>query len=481
MNLIDKFPQQLSLRDAITIRQGINSTDQLPLLPYVILEKVMMSDIRCRSCLYQNTTSQSERSSDSDSDDEDDGRIHPVDCLLAVIHCCDNILRQAVMNKLSLCQLAVPLLLPNPVDGSVSFLLWSLRSLFRGWKSLKHGGKECQIVDYQGPIVSFLRLGESRSSKSNILNNVIGGQEYFFNWDCEGGNCERNFVDGLVELCCYYPTGKDADFYSDAIIFLNLRGNAQLYPRQVEFLQKISVLSVVLITEGNIDEDSIRILHKFSAAPGGIVLLLDEGKGKKATICKENRKKGLELLNQVIPCSKIQLKNKNMAAIKTKIRQKMVEKLENVHLENVKPLSACCNSAYEANMKVDEDNEYCKAGKKQANMVMEYITSVPYSEIKQKLLPLQGLWHKWTELDKEQYCQAYKGLKTTIKCDPQSQVHDNMTKIRISQLTTPLTSLMECFIKFVMEKNVKIRQYFFSSLRLSLDDYSKKSFTKFAC
>ena len=126
------------------------------------------------------------RVSDSDSD-SNDGRIHLVDCLWAVIHCCGDILHQNVM-KLSLCQLDVPLLLPNPVDDSVTFLLWALQQLFWELKSHKHGGKEPRIVDYY-LIVSFLRLGESQSSKSKIFNNVIGGDHawiFFFNWDCNG-------------------------------------------------------------------------------------------------------------------------------------------------------------------------------------------------------------------------------------------------------------------------------------------------------
>ena len=62
-------------------------------------------------------------------------------------------------NKLSLCQLDVPLLLPNPVDDSVTFFLWAFQSLFWELKSHKNGGKEPRIVDYVDPIISFLRLG----------------------------------------------------------------------------------------------------------------------------------------------------------------------------------------------------------------------------------------------------------------------------------------------------------------------------------
>ena len=217
MNLTDKYPQKLSLRDAMTVRQEtlgtIHTTDQLPVLPYLILQKIMMCDQRCRSCLFKlspsatqskfiklsSSTTQSKfiklspsatqskfSGSDSDSDlsdsnsDDNDNTLHPVDCMLIVLHCCDDILRQDLISKLLLCQLAIPFLLPNPTDNSVTFLLWALRSLLRGWKSHNTGGKEHRMVDYQGPIVSFIRIGDVQSSKSEILNAVIGGESKVF-------------------------------------------------------------------------------------------------------------------------------------------------------------------------------------------------------------------------------------------------------------------------------------------------------------
>ena len=63
MNLTDKYPQKLSLRDAMTIRQEtlgtVHTTDQLAVLPYLVLQKMMMCDQRCRSCLYKPTKSDS--------------------------------------------------------------------------------------------------------------------------------------------------------------------------------------------------------------------------------------------------------------------------------------------------------------------------------------------------------------------------------------------------------------------------------------
>ena len=71
MKLTDKYPQKLSLRDAMTVRQEtlgtIHTTDQLQVLPYLILQKIMMCDQRCRSCLLQ-VTKQNVSTGDGGSD-----------------------------------------------------------------------------------------------------------------------------------------------------------------------------------------------------------------------------------------------------------------------------------------------------------------------------------------------------------------------------------------------------------------------------
>lgn len=229
----------LSLKDTITLRQStletVTCTGDYEVLPYLVLQKMMMSDSDCRSCLFQLTPVSKPN---TDSDSEDENCIHLVDCLLAVLHCCDDFLRQDILLKLSACQLAIPFLLPSPIDGSIVFLLWAMRSLVKSWKSKSQGELESRIVDYDFPIISFLRIGESQTSKSNLLNNLIGGN-FFFHWDCEGGSCERQFVDGLVELYMYFPSGKEnnKDFYPEALAFLNLRGDALLHNKRLILLK----------------------------------------------------------------------------------------------------------------------------------------------------------------------------------------------------------------------------------------------------
>ena len=158
----------------------------------------------------------------------------------------------------------------------------------------------------------------------------------------------------------------------------------------------------------------------------------------------------------------------------------MAEKLENLNFENFKPLSACCHFAYEADVRVDEDSEYSKAGKKLADLVMKEVDSVNYSEVKEKLLPLQGpeLWHKWAMHDKERYRQAYR--KDTTITEYNSKKDKEKMTIRESQIkrSTILTPLMDCFMRCLMIKDMNTRKYFFQWLKLLLDDHSKKILPK---
>ena len=501
MNLTDRYPQKLSLRDAMTVRQEtlgtLHTTDQLTVLPYLILQKMMMCDQRCRSCLYKvsastaqskptgNDSDSDSELSDSDSDNMDDNGLHPVDCILTVLHCCDDILRQDLISKLSLCQLAIPFLLPNPTDNSITFLLWAMRSLFRGWKCHETGGKEHRIVDYQGPIVSFLRIGDSPSSKSEILNAVIGGEsKFFFNRrECEGGDCERNLVDGLVEMCCYLPSGKDTDPFTDAVVFLNLRGDAQQHSKQVEFLQKISFTSIVLMVETSINENTVKVLQSLSEAPGGIVLLLAEDKLQRKET-KGSRSKNLDLLRQAaLPkgkISKMKLRNKNMATLSAELQQLLAERFTNATPEHFRAISSCYQASKEAGIKIDEDIRDSVDGKHYAKTMMEKVHSVNFNEVKDKMLPLQGpnLWHKWAKNDKERHRHVNRKEESVTKYNAQRD-NDKM-EIRREQLKKciALTPVMDCFMESLLETTVNVRKYYLQWLKLFLDDHSREILPK---
>ena len=266
LKLNEKYPEKLTKNDAMMIHfstlGNVKSTKQLELLPYVVMQKIMACDSKCRSCLFtgiidikdqlcdysqfessdQNTSSDS---SSSDSDSETCSSISPIDVILALLHCSDNFLRQDLMRKLSVCQFAVPCVLPNPLQGDLKFLVWSLRSIIKTWicqtgDSIAH--KEYPVVDYKAPIITFLRIGKSKVSKSEVLNNVISdsNHDFFFKWNCDGGNYERLITDGVVDMCWYLPQGNDKDFYPDLLTFLNLHGDLLNHSMQMDLLNSVS-------------------------------------------------------------------------------------------------------------------------------------------------------------------------------------------------------------------------------------------------
>ena len=57
--------------------------------------------------------------------------VHPMDVQMAILHCADDFARQYILDKLSMCQFALPLLTPNPCNAQIEFSLWSLSQIQR--------------------------------------------------------------------------------------------------------------------------------------------------------------------------------------------------------------------------------------------------------------------------------------------------------------------------------------------------------------
>lgn len=168
-----------------------------------------------------------EYSHDEDNNDSEDlfedaleyHSIHPMDSLLALIHCADDFLRQDIFARMTTIQLAIPLVLPDPFTKKLTLPLWAMRSIVKEWKSRSHNDvveHECPIIGYKTPIISFVRFGKSTKSKSKMLNDVISDSHYdhFFHRDCQGGTYRTLLSNGLVELCWYLPAGKEDDNFS---------------------------------------------------------------------------------------------------------------------------------------------------------------------------------------------------------------------------------------------------------------------------
>ena len=460
INLYDKYPQKLLLKEALLIRQDLLVDLNFP---YLVLQNIMMYNDYRPLCKLISMKSEF--------------KTHPIDVLVALLHCCHNILRQDLLPRIIRCQLSIPFLLPDPNNKTITLLLWAMRSIVCEWKC-KIGTtitpEQCCIVDCKEPIVLFLRIGKSNSprdfSKSRTLNNVIGDQSYFFHWNCAGGNFNRNFVNGLVELSYYLPSGKTNDVFSKAVFFLNLRGDARQHIVQLEFLKKIAFMVFAVFLEENMDDNVLSLLQELAGMPGGLVIMFPNSDHTHASqisncpLCNINK---ITLLN---------IRGENDDIIKSKIREHISAKLSNVDASKFMSISECAEFAQEIGIIVDEDEKECKEGCALANKMIETLKSVPVTEAKAKLLPLQGseLWQKWVTFDKQSFQTHNIG---NVSVAPHNQdINQKKREIRKKQYDEIMNPsiLMEYFTDNLQKCKIFVRNYFLQWLKLLLDSHSRK-------
>ena len=466
--------------------QHINPT----LFPYLILQKIMAFDYKCRvklicssidkpSTVAKESGGMHDECSDSDEDDEV-MTIHPMDGLLALLLCCDNFLRQDLMSRLATCQLAVPLLLPDPFTHRLIFPLWAMRSIIKEWKVILKSGTtshERPLVQYQAPLISFLRFGKLEVSKSHMLNVIISdsGHDSFFHFNCDGGSAKRHLIHGLVEVCWYLPSDK---VFSDVVSFANLHGDAREFPKQVKFLSKASFMNFVFLNKEDLNDKAILMLEELATAPGGVVVLRTKPAEDK-TMCKQLRELQQKLKKEKFTRLK---RDKSDADFKSVIRKKINEKLDEnwaapeVHCPTIEQ---CSDVARVCKIVVDEDDEDCVKGKEIANYLKEimhkFMSAHPNESIKKRLL-LQSsdLWHKWATKDKEQHRQIDRGNQEIHKYGTQKRREMKMIRKKQFEIVQHLPPLMESFLKYFMSCQGNVRNYFLQWLKLMLDSLSRE-------
>ena len=538
LGLTDFYPQKLTLQQALQIREDTlkdswQCTDP-KLFPFFILQKIMAFDYKSRVKLLEEDESisdtEDEESSDEEAEDSDeyltpdDGSdhdhtkktkktahetpientdsdsdesytmsysktrsIHPMDGLLALLHCSDNFLRQDLISRLATCQLAVPLLLPDPFTDELTFPLWAMRSIVKEWKSTQKSGKtmshEGQVVSHRAPLISFLRFGEHNESKSYMLNTIISDNKHdsFFHYNCDGGSTERLLVSGLVEIC-WYLQGPSDNVFPVVINFANLHGDARnsKLSKQVKLLSEISFVNFVFLSERDMDDRAIQVLTELASSPGGLVLLRIQAKPAGETKTWHQQYK---LLKKSVPKEKLNVikLDKNEAEIKDEVRKSINEKITEKWSACTKncTLEECSDVARRCEIMIDEDEKDCVEGKKLANdikdIINKFISTHRNDSVKQ-LLPLQGkdFWHQWAMKDKEQYRHAHRGYQAIEEYGAQQR--EEMKQIRRSQFqhVQNLSPIMSLFISSLLTNQAKVRNYFLQWLKLILDDLSRE-------
>ncbi|XP_049331724.1 interferon-induced very large GTPase 1-like [Astyanax mexicanus] len=384
--------------------------------------------------------------------------VHPMDVQMAVFHCSDSFLKQLIVTKLSQCQYALPLLVPDPFTGEIEFPLWTFRQIRKSWKTSDPTGnttsKTESICEAKTPMVAFFRFGSISKSKSKLINDLINERHStFFHREYQSSSRNRLLMDGVVEIAWYCPAGKSTDHFTDCVAFCNLHGDAETHEKQLEILTEMSSVNVVVL--GDQDED---ILNKDM-----LQKLFDGQKPLIFILCEDDS----DFSEETNMNYKIGLKDRNISNYLKRIIKEYTSKSSSTfclnELGQIKELTK------------DENDEGCQKGKDTARQIMTLLERTELSELKESSLPHQGkLWREWCKKKKELHRLQGPNLEMQ-----RSEIQAEMKNLREEQHKLGLSKLMDLFTHTLKTSDKNEKSYFLKWLGILLDNFTTDELSGF--
>ncbi|KAI3370348.1 hypothetical protein L3Q82_025122 [Scortum barcoo] len=320
--------------------------------------------------------------------------------------------------KMSMCQFAVPLLLPD-CDTKCTLMLWALRDIVKKYRpqslSESKGFIEDRIVVSELPMISFVRLGECSLSKSEILNKLLSNsQQYhdtFIHGNMKCGDSPKRISNGLAEITWYLPCGnKNMDVFREPVA-----GNQQ---------------------SRHFNRDALRKVAEKLGLSTSNILLKDKRVNDADFVIKLQK-----TISNVVENSKMKMGIDKMA-----------------------------NIALELGISVDEYCPECMTAKKNADAITAEIQDIP--KYKEDQLPLQGeIWKELTHLEKEEFRLREAGSENLEIY--KSNLEDKKTELREKQNSHDMSNAMMCFINAISSPGIE-RCYFLKWMRMNLDNLSRE-------
>ncbi|KAK9978882.1 hypothetical protein ABG768_020620 [Culter alburnus] len=443
--LVQTFIQKLLMMDYRARNINVKYTNEQDQIQQKNNDSSKVDDIF--DDIFKNEASSNEGTSQSE-------RIHPMDVQMAVFHCANGFLKQLMVTKLSQCQYALPLLVPDPFTQQIEFPLWTFRQIHKSWK-MKILNNEIisqtqPIYKAQTPMVFFFRFGSVSSSKSQLMNSLINEKHNtFFHRNCPGSSRTRVLMDGVVEIAWFCPSGKDTDKFSECVSFCNLHGDAGDHEKQLQILTEMSSVNVVLLPRlDRNDRNMIKLQELYKNSKPLICLLAEDD----STAIKKMKGK-----------YKMGLKDRNQSDVSEEIRRAindcLSESSSTFRLEDVSKHS---------DIRVDEeDDEDCRRGREAAQQMMSLLAKKDLREIKESFLPHQGkLWHQWSQKNKELH--RPQGGKTEKEI---YEKHTAMKKLRQQQHESDISDFIKLSIRQLNSDSIN-KIFFLKWFGTHLDEYT---------
>ncbi|XP_078056870.1 up-regulator of cell proliferation [Mustelus asterias] len=460
-------------------------------VPWYFLKKLMIlnltaRNIRCSADIPQDKTAAVDKTNLSDLFDipgKDAGEsCNPLDVITAVFLCADSSLQQEMLMKMSMCQFALPLLLPDYSKDSTTLLLWAMRFIVKKWRpqslEASKGFKEATMATTPMHVISFIRLGRCTTSKSKVLNAVLSNphhhHNFFINRGMECGDIPRKISDGLVEFCWYLPCGKrNIDIFTEPLLIANLRGDANGLHSQVHFLAKVS--SAVFIFVDQIGTDEFAFLESIAELQTRFFLILNPQPAQQDETSS--------FLQKLAPLMKLErnhiiIKNKSMNASEfvEEIQLSIKDALGDV--TDLMSIEKMADVARELEISVDEDEPRCQRTKEVAEEITGALKDVQsVAEYKIQKLPLQGeLWKKWSKLGKELCRQRRRGDKPVEMYNCELRLEQ--TNLRKQQLEYDITENLSEFVTEMVNMNNDERHSFLQWIKYLLDATTRQELSE---
>lgn len=296
-----------------------------------------------------------------------DTPVNPLDLLCALLLSSDSFLRQEVVLKMSLCQFALPLVLPDAEHHGHTFLLWALRGVVRTWWSPPPRGagglREDSMVLPRAPAFAFVRMEVSSNSKSQLLNAVLSPghrqRNCFWHRDLGAGAGPREIADGLVEISWFLPSGReDLDLFPEPVAFLNLRGDIGSHWLQFRLLTEVS--SAVFILTDNVSRKEYKLLSSMKGSATKCYFILSPCRGKRNT--------NLRLLGRLLPVLRVDHSHV-LVKVSSTDSARFVRRLRSIVAHVARSpcrrlsLEDMAHAARKLGLRVDEDCEECQRAK----------------------------------------------------------------------------------------------------------------------
>ncbi|KAI5607891.1 interferon-induced very large GTPase 1-like, partial [Silurus asotus] len=473
------YPNKLTLRILLEINSATVSNEEIDsqqAIPWAFLRKLLMVNSKSRavlSALCENYTTNA-----LFSEEDNDGSLNLLDLHTALFFCADSFLQQEMALKMSMCQFATPLLLPQGTHNQCTFMLWAHRCIMKEWRphSMSESKEfvENSVVHAKIPLISFVRLSNCSLSKSHILNQVLNNSEQQHDFFCHremiGGSASRLISNGMVEICWNLPSGNESiDVFPEAVAIANLRGDASTFETQFRFLAKVSAALFVFLDSA--DENEQRLLASLRGIKPEIFLVVNSQRNMNQTV-----KSSIETVIDALQVERdhIILKNQkvNLAAfakmINFSIKTVLSGSQELLSIDSMK------KTAQELGLAIDEiQSKACVSADASAEKVMKTIGVHPVTEYKKTQLPLQGEnWKRLAKIEKEQCRLKNSGEMSLEKYKVQLQQEKD--EIWNKQSQYKMTSTMEIFIDTLLMSNDTERAFFLKWMGLKLDLQSRK-------